>query len=105
MEVESKERWREFQANFNLGNSSAVSMAFVSILRKSANSLAPLAIRLTRVQNSCIATIALNHGYQSQKPNVNKFYPNTLHFSTAAASVVDGFPKGFPFDIQDNHLS
>ncbi|OMO76599.1 Mitochondrial glycoprotein [Corchorus olitorius] len=105
-------------------------MAFTSILRKSANSLAPLAIRLTRVQrnyHSCIAT-ALNHVCQSQKPAVNRFYPNTLHFSTAVdtrkansddnllrvleseiqcaeeeSDEIDqvGAPGGFPFDIED----
>ncbi|KAE8683093.1 Mitochondrial glycoprotein family protein [Hibiscus syriacus] len=50
-------------------------MAFASILRKSANSLAPLALRLARVQrnyHSCIFT-ALNQGLRSQQPAVNRF--------------------------------
>ncbi|GMI80769.1 hypothetical protein like AT3G55605 [Hibiscus trionum] len=104
-------------------------MAFASIFRKSANSLAPLAIRLTRVQrnyHSCIFT-ALNQGFQSQQSSVNRFYPNTLRFSTAVASKkpssdeslirvleseiqcaeedgsdqVKGTPSGFPFEIED----
>ncbi|TYJ37475.1 hypothetical protein E1A91_A05G378400v1 [Gossypium mustelinum] len=105
-------------------------MAFTSILRKTANSLAPLAIRLTRVQrsyHSCIFT-ALNHGLQSQHPTVNRFYPNTLHFSTAVDSQksasdesllrvieseiqcaeesdeydqAEGTPSEFPFKIED----
>ncbi|XVF23965.1 hypothetical protein REPUB_Repub13aG0085200 [Reevesia pubescens] len=65
-------------------------MAFASIIRKSANSLAPLAIRLTRVQrnyHSCIFT-ALNQSFLSQQPStVNGFYQkNTHHFSTAVDS-------------------
>ncbi|KAG8501451.1 hypothetical protein CXB51_003780 [Gossypium anomalum] len=105
-------------------------MAFTSILRKTANSLAPLAIRLTRVQrsyHSCIFT-ALNHRLQSQHPTVNRFYPNTLHFSTAVDSQksasdesllrvieseiqcaeesdeydqAEGTPSEFPFKIED----
>ncbi|XP_022745931.1 uncharacterized protein At2g39795, mitochondrial-like [Durio zibethinus] len=105
-------------------------MAFSSILRKSANSLAPLAIRLTRVQriyNSCIFT-ALNYSFQSQQPTVNRFYQNTVHFSTAVDSRkttsdeflirvleseiqcaeesddydrVEEAPSGFPFEIED----
>ncbi|KAK8662478.1 hypothetical protein V6N13_092051 [Hibiscus sabdariffa] len=104
-------------------------MAFTSILRKSANSLAPLAIRLTRVQrnyNSCVFT-ALNQGFQSRQSTVYRFYPNTLRFSTAVASKkpssdesvirvleykiqcaeedgsdqVEGTPSGFPFEIED----
>ncbi|XVE99624.1 hypothetical protein REPUB_Repub03eG0216000 [Reevesia pubescens] len=106
-------------------------MAFASILRKSANSLAPLAIRLTRVQrnyHSCIFT-ALKHSFLSQQPHsVNPFYQNTLHFSTAVDSrkpssdesllrvleseiqcaeesdesdQVEAAPNGFPFKIED----
>ncbi|KAK8485641.1 hypothetical protein V6N13_027134 [Hibiscus sabdariffa] len=107
-------------------------MAFTSILRKSANSLAPLAIRLTRVQrnyHSCIFT-ALSHGLQSPQPAVvNRIFPNNFRFSTAVASkrpssdetlirvleseiqcaeeedgadLVEGTPTGFPFEIEDN---
>ncbi|KAK6234249.1 hypothetical protein QUC31_006655 [Theobroma cacao] len=105
-------------------------MALASIVRKSANSLAPLAIRLTRVQrnyHSCVFT-ALNHSFQSQKSGVNRFCPNILHFSTAVDSKktscdesllrvleseiqcaeesdehdqVEGTPSGFPFKIED----
>ncbi|KAE8673760.1 protein NEDD1-like [Hibiscus syriacus] len=105
-------------------------MAFASILRKSANSLAPLAIRITRVQrnyHSCIFT-ALSQGLQSQQLAVNRFFPNTFRFSSAAASrkpssdeslirvleseiqcaeeedgagQVEGPPSGFPFEIED----
>ncbi|XVF83753.1 hypothetical protein PTKIN_Ptkin16aG0517600 [Pterospermum kingtungense] len=105
-------------------------MAFASILRKSANSLAPLAIRLTRVQrnyHSCIFT-ALNHGFQSQQTTVNRYFHNTLHFSTAVGAKkpssdeslirvieseiqcaeesdehdqVEEAPSGFPFEIED----
>ncbi|XVE69254.1 hypothetical protein DITRI_Ditri09bG0137700 [Diplodiscus trichospermus] len=105
-------------------------MAFSSILRKSTHSLAPLAIRLTRVQrnyHSCIFT-ALNHSFQSQQPTANRFYQNTLHFSTATDSrrpssdeslirvldseiqyaeesddhdQVEETPSGFPFEIED----
>ncbi|KAK8671792.1 hypothetical protein V6N13_038377 [Hibiscus sabdariffa] len=104
-------------------------MAFTSILRKSANSFAPLAIRLTRVQrnyHSCVFT-ALNQGFQSQQSTVYRFYPNTLRFSTAVAfkkpssdeslirvleseiqcaeedgsDQVEGIPSGFPFEIED----
>ncbi|XWS56622.1 hypothetical protein CRYUN_Cryun09bG0102100 [Craigia yunnanensis] len=105
-------------------------MAFASILRKSANSLAPLAIRLTRVQrnyHSCIFT-ALNHSFKSQEPAVNCFYRNILHFSTAVDSKkassdeslvrvleseiqcaeesddydrVEDTPSEFPFEIED----
>ncbi|XWS74922.1 hypothetical protein CRYUN_Cryun01aG0040100 [Craigia yunnanensis] len=105
-------------------------MAFSSILRKSAYSLAPLAIRLNRVQrnyHSCIFT-ALNYSFQSQQPTVNRFYQNTLHFSTAVDSRkpssdeslirvleseiqcaeesddydrVEETPSGFPFEIED----
>ncbi|PPS12283.1 hypothetical protein GOBAR_AA08360 [Gossypium barbadense] len=105
-------------------------MAFASVFRKSANSLAPLAIRLTRVQRNYHSSIfrALNHGLQSQKPAVNRFYPNSFHFSTAVASKkpssdeslvrvleseiqfaegdnseqVVGTPSGFPFEVEDN---
>ncbi|KAL4386443.1 hypothetical protein GQ457_09G029890 [Hibiscus cannabinus] len=104
-------------------------MTFTSILRKSANSLAPLAIRLTRVQrnyHSCVFT-ALNQGFQSRQSTVYRFYPNTLRFSTAVASKkpfpdepvirvleskiqcaeedgsdqVEGTLSGFPFEIED----
>ncbi|MBA0871141.1 hypothetical protein Goshw_021749 [Gossypium schwendimanii] len=105
-------------------------MAFASVFRKSANALAPLAIRLTRVQRNYHSSIfrALNHRLQSQKPAVNRFYPNSYHFSTAVASKkpssdeslirvleseiqfaegdssdqVVGTPSGFPFEVEDN---
>ncbi|XVE52610.1 hypothetical protein DITRI_Ditri02bG0135600 [Diplodiscus trichospermus] len=105
-------------------------MAFTSILRKSANSLAPLAIRLARIQRNyhyCIFT-ALNHSFQSQELTVTRSYRNTLHFSTAADSrkassdeslirvleseiqcaeesddydQVEDTPGGIPFEIED----
>ncbi|GMI87176.1 hypothetical protein like AT3G55605 [Hibiscus trionum] len=106
-------------------------MAFASIIRKSANSLAPLAVRLTRVQRNYHSSIftALSRGLQSQQPAVNRFFPNTFRFSTAVASKkpssdeslirvleseiqcaeeedgadqVEGTPSGFPFEIEDN---
>ncbi|KAL1080185.1 hypothetical protein V6Z11_D10G274200 [Gossypium hirsutum] len=63
-------------------------MAFASVFRKSTNSLAPLAIRLTRVQRNYHSFIfrVLNHGLQAQKPAVDRFYPNSFHFFTAVAS-------------------
>ncbi|KAL4376536.1 hypothetical protein GQ457_02G022600 [Hibiscus cannabinus] len=105
-------------------------MAFTSILRKTANLLAPLAIRLTRVERSyhpCIFT-AFNHSFLSQESTVSRFNPNTPHFSTAVGSPkaasdesllrvieyeiqcaeetdefdrVEETPSGFPFEIQD----
>ncbi|OMP14309.1 hypothetical protein COLO4_00068 [Corchorus olitorius] len=98
-------------------------MAFASILRKPANSLAPHAIRLARIQrnyHSCIVT-RLNHSSQYQNPAVNTFYPNT-HRSSAATkfrkandadesllrhleSIIQGYQVeaacGFPFKMED----
>ncbi|XP_022764511.1 uncharacterized protein At2g39795, mitochondrial-like [Durio zibethinus] len=105
-------------------------MAFTSILRKSANLLVPLAIRLTRAQrnyHSCIFA-AMNHSFHSQQSSLNRFYQNSLHFSTAVDSgktsadqsllrvleseiqcaeesdeydQVEETPSGFPFEIED----
>ncbi|GMI86244.1 hypothetical protein like AT5G05990 [Hibiscus trionum] len=105
-------------------------MAFTSVLRRTVNSLYPLAIRLTRVQRSHHSAIftALNHTFHSRQSNLNRFYPNTLHFSTAVDSrksasdesllrvieseiqcaeesdeydQVEETPSGFPFEIED----
>ncbi|KAL4367350.1 hypothetical protein GQ457_05G020030 [Hibiscus cannabinus] len=105
-------------------------MAFTSILRKTVESLAPLAIRLTRVQRSYPSSVftALTHAFHSRHSTLNPFYPNTLHFSTAIDSrkpasdesllrvieseiqcaeesdeydQVEETLSGFPFEIED----
>lgn len=61
-------------------------MVFSSILRKSASSLAPLAIRLTRVNRNYHSAIFTASKTLYQKPNLGPFAPN-LYFSTATETT------------------
>lgn len=61
-------------------------MVFSSILRKSASSLAPLAIRLTRVNRNYHSAIFTASKPLYQKPNLGPFAPN-LYFSTATETT------------------
>lgn len=107
-------------------------MAFTTILRRSASSIAPLAIRLAqtpRHNHSAIFT-ALYHTTLSYKPSSSPFVQTTNHLYSSSAvakkpssdekllSVIDSeiqcaveaddydrvqeTPSGFPFEIQDN---
>lgn len=61
-------------------------MVFSSILRKSASSLAPLAIRLTRVNRNYHSAIFTASKTLYQKPNLGPFAPNP-YFSTATETT------------------
>lgn len=103
-------------------------MAFTSILRKSASSIAPLVGRLVRGQRNYHSALftAVNHANLSHKPSLRALVPS-LHYSKASKNPssdenlirvveseikcfqesddhdrVEEVPSGFAFEIQDN---
>ncbi|KAE8657596.1 hypothetical protein F3Y22_tig00116989pilonHSYRG00564 [Hibiscus syriacus] len=76
-------------------------MAFTSILRRTAKSLAPLAIRLTRVEGSYHSSIfmALNHNFHSHQSTSNQIQ---CAEESDEYNQVEETPSGFPFEIEDS---
>ncbi|KAL6126671.1 hypothetical protein ACLB2K_074717 [Fragaria x ananassa] len=97
-------------------------MAFTSILRRSASSLAPLASRLVRGQRNYHAAVftAINHSsFAARKPSLSPLAPNPRFYSKADDSLlrvidaeiqcaeetdeqeIEEVPSGFPFKVED----